>query len=219
MNIKHYNDFLEYLSGKKFSTGQKFKYLLSKNEITLKDYVSHLVKNKNVIHIGACDHLEVIDKKIQEDNFLHTIISKFSKECIGIDVNSTAVEYLKQKYNIDNIVILDIVNSEIPEKIKNMKWDYILLLDVLEHIENPGIFLKELHKKFYGIAKNVILSVPNAFCLNNVFNIFKCEELINTDHKFWFTPYTLCKLLTIAGFIPLEISFVQRAQSYPKKIL
>jgi hypothetical protein len=35
------------------------------------------------------------------------------------------------------------------------------------------------------------------------------KELINSDHRYWFTPYTLAKVVTRAGFTSLRLGFVE----------
>ena len=32
-------------------------------------------------------------------------------------------------------------------------------------------------------------------------------EIINSDHRFWFTPYTIAKVLVSAGYNPEKISY------------
>jgi hypothetical protein len=33
------------------------------------------------------------------------------------------------------------------------------------------------------------------------------REVINSDHRFWFTPYTISKVLVSAGYIPDKIIY------------
>ena len=56
-----------------------------------------------------------------------------------------------------------------------------------------------LHQNYRSISKELIITVPNALKKTNRKNGTHFE-LINTDHRFWFTPYTLAKNLTTAGF-------------------
>jgi len=86
------------------------------------------------------------------------------------------------------------------KKSKNLKFDYLLIPDVIEHIGNPVIFLATIKDKFKHNVNEIILSVPNAFSINNFINAFKGREIINTDHRFWFTPYTLSKIAIDAGY-------------------
>jgi hypothetical protein len=71
--------------------------------------------------------------------------------------------------------------------------------EVLEHMDNPVTFLNIIHKKYAGNIDKLIITVPNAFGWPNFKNVFRHRECINTDHRYWFTPYTLGKIVVRAG--------------------
>ena len=54
---------------------------------------------------------------------------------------------------------------------------------------------------------NIIITVPNAFWLQNLRFAFRTREGINTDHRHWFSPFTLLKHLRTAGFMATDIFF------------
>jgi len=72
--------------------------------------------------------------------------------------------------------------------------------DVIEHIGNPVHFLNAIREKFENNVDKIILTTPNAFRLQNSLNALKGVEVLNSDHRFWFTPYTLSKILTDAKY-------------------
>ena len=39
-------------------------------------------------------------------------------------------------------------------------------------------------------------------------------EIINSDHRFWFTPYTITKVLVSAGYNPEKITYSNLQKSY-----
>lgn len=171
-----------------------------KTVLTRISYLLRLVENRNIVHIGFADHIELIDEKIQRDIWLHNKLIQCSKLCVGIDINTDAVEYIKKNYKIENIFRLDILNEELPPLLKNKKWDYVLLGEILEHVNSPILFLEKLRMKFKDYASSIILTVPNALRISNFQNVFRYTEKINTDHRYWFTPYTLAKILSLAGY-------------------
>jgi hypothetical protein len=75
----------------------------------------------------------------------------------------------------------------------------VILGEVLEHIDNPVKFLTVLDDKINSIASAVIITVPNAWQYLNWKKALKGIEVINSDHRYWFTPYTICKVATCAG--------------------
>ena len=74
-----------------------------------------------------------------------------------------------------------------------------LLADVIEHVGDVVSFLKSMQRYRF---KTLVVATPNAFRLRNFLSY---GELINTDHRYWFSPYTLCKVLTDAGFAPRQV--------------
>ena len=87
-----------------------------------------------------------------------------------------------------------------PDEIKNNHFDVLLISDVIEHIGDPLTFLKEINRVFKNVVDKIIITTPNAFRLENFLSAYKNEEVINTDHKFWFSQYTLSKLIIESGF-------------------
>ena len=46
----------------------------------------------------------------------------------------------------------------------------------------------------------MIVTVPNALRERNCRASRNDGEIINSDHRFWFTPFTIAKVLTVADF-------------------
>lgn len=97
------------LSGEEFSDACwfDFKDKTYDNRIDLIRHILKEKKNCKCIHLGATDHLELIDKKIQKNEWLHKIISENSEKTIGIDINQKAVNYC-QSIGWNNILCADI---------------------------------------------------------------------------------------------------------------
>ena len=84
--------------------------------------------------------------------------------------NSTGIEPDKIKCEVLNFFKLNIINDtfeNISNKLKNDHYDLIIISQVLEHIENPLILLKEINKK---LKKNGHLWIDVPLCNNNYFN-------------------------------------------------
>ena len=90
-------------------------------------------------------------------------------------------------------------------------FQFLLLLDVIEHLKNPERFLERLRKQFRYPPKTVVLTTPNiAFVVQRVmlalgqFNYGKAGILDRT-HTRLFTFRSLRRLLTETGFRIREI--------------
>ncbi|MEA2018327.1 MAG: methyltransferase domain-containing protein, partial [Campylobacterota bacterium] len=197
--MKFSNKDKEYLSGECFSSGYNIKLSGFNTSTTRLEYLINKVKNKNILHIGFVDHLPVIDEKIKLKKWLHDDIDHFSKYCLGVDINLEGVNYIQDKYPKYDVAYLDIMDNNIPQQIKEIKWDYIILPDVIEHINFPVDFLKSIKENYSKYCETLIITTPNATRYRNIKEVFNNTELINTDHRFWFTPYTLGKIVTDSG--------------------
>jgi len=159
-----------------------------------------IVYNQKVLHLGCTDHLSLIDDKVKSGTYFHQQLSRVSSECLGIDINRASIEHL---YNlgIKNIIERDITQPGISQ-ITNEVWDYLLMAEVLEHIDNPVSFLKEIAIHYKDSIRNLIVTVPNAFGFIHMLQAMNNGvESINKDHRYWFTPYTLCKVAHQAGLV------------------
>jgi len=216
--MKYNNEELEYLRGIKFSNGAKFKLTSKSDFLNRDDYLIHLSKDKTIMHLGFVDHIPLIDEKIKKGNWLHKKLIDASKICFGVDINKEGVDYIQKKYNYPNLYAIDIISDNLPDEIKNERFDYLLIPDVIEHIGNPVAFLQAIREKLTNVDK-VILTTPNALCLNNFKFSLKNVECINTDHRFWFTPYTLSKIVTDAGYEIEKIGFYEHSVLGRRQIL
>jgi len=209
----------KFLSNEIFSNGASFD--IEGNDIILNrdDYLVHLAKNKSVLHLGFVDHLPLIDDKIKNASWLHKKLIDASSVCYGIDINQEGIEYLADQYQIDNLYCIDITSDIIPEAISSQKFDYMFIPDVIEHIGNPVNFLMAIKENFKGNVGKIILTTPNAFRWNNFMNSFKNKEVINTDHRFWFTPYTLSKIVSDAGYKIIDLKYVEHGRFSRREII
>lgn len=200
----------KYISGKKFSSGLRIVFNNNKIEEESRiDKIRTLVCGKRVIHLGFTDHISLIKTKIENRVWLHGLLEKDCSECFGIDINREAVEFIKKEYGYDNTVCANILTDDVLNK-KQGVWDYIILGEILEHIENPVHFIETIRKKYHSKIRKIIITVPNIFCRYHAKNILKGIEHINTDHCYWFSPYTILKVAHEAGLKNCILDFAQR---------
>jgi 2-polyprenyl-3-methyl-5-hydroxy-6-metoxy-1,4-benzoquinol methylase len=168
------------------------------------DVIFELVRGKSVLHIGCTDHMEIIELKLQSNNLLHQRLSGVASACLGIDIDEKAAGYLRSR-GFENILIADITQPGISQ-IAAARWDYLLLAEILEHIDDPVSFLKAIATHYKKNLGGVIITAPNAFGLIHMSSALGDGiESVNRDHRYWFTPYTLCKSAYQAGLIPDNI--------------
>ena len=103
-------------------------------------------------------------------------------------------------------------------EIENVKFDYAILGEVLEHVDNPVLFIASIIDSYRENIDRLIITVPNAFSSWHNKMAKKGIECINSDHRYVFTPYTLTKVLNEAGMEVEEIVFADPNLNIIEKI-
>ncbi|GAB1414763.1 methyltransferase domain-containing protein [Paludibacter sp.] len=220
--MKFNEEIIDYLKGKKFSNSLKVKY--SPNKFKLQTRIDELVSRvsgKKIIHLGCADHLDLIDNKIKSGKWLHGIFLKNTNKCIGIDINQETITYLEDKYKIPDLHCIDVLKeNDLTHIFQDISWDYLVLGEIIEHVNNPVHFLENIHKKFKGSTSKILITAPNVFNIYNAKNINKNLEVINSDHRYWFSPYTLTKVIMESGFKNCKITYAEQVPfPFIKKVI
>ena len=194
-----------YLDGTEFNENVSFTYKFDTPISDRLTILAGLARGKRVLHIGCCDHPPNLRAKLAEHKWLHGRLSEVADECVGIDINAEAVEYAKSISGLKNIYCRDITGRVAIPEISHLMFDSVIFGEVLEHIGNPVNFLGSFVRRYGTNVRRVIITVPSALRGGNVLNIFRNRETINSDHRFFFTPYTLSKVAWDAGLLPLSV--------------
>lgn len=211
-------EIFKYLKGEKFSTSLSVEYDRTRYEaVSREGSITSLIKDCKVIHIGCADHIPLIREKIANNIWLHKLITDNARHCIGIDIDSQSIEYVKNETGYNNVICGNILTDDLPE-ITNTKWDYAVFGEIIEHIDDPVHFLKTFRQRFGGSVNGFIVTVPNIYNRHHFSNMLRYREVINSDHRYWFTPYTISKILVTAGYTPEKIIFSNLTSLTPMQL-
>ncbi len=206
--MKITQDFIPYINGEKFSVSLKLIIAEKQNDILYRfPFLENLVQNRRIIHLGCLDHIPLIGEKIEKDIWLHARLTRQAAHCLGVDIDREGVDYVTKQFGINNVVCGDITTGEIPE-IGRSHWDYLVAGEILEHVDNPVAFLQSIKQQHHGRIERLIITVPNAFDIRNHKNALRHTEEINSDHRYYFTPFTLWKIIHLAGMTLESLEFV-----------
>ena len=125
-----YND--DYFFGNEYINYIKDKKQIQKNanlRVKLIKRFSHKFLKQNLFEIGCAYGF-----------FLNFVKKKFNY-VEGIDVNNEAIEYGKKNFNID--ISCDDFETK---NIEKNKFNIFCMWDVIEHLQNPDIYLKKINK-------------------------------------------------------------------------
>lgn len=199
-------NFRPYLSGERFSDALEFSVTPAGPVKPRIDQIIDLVRGKRVIHVGCCDHKEILEERLAQNMWLHAIVTEHSEACLGVDINKEAIEVAKKASGLDNIIYGDVSQGGIAE-IHDNQWDIALFADVLEHIPNATNFLSGFVSNYKSNVGSVIISVPNSMRAGNFVSGMKSKENINTDHKCEYSPFTICKTMSTSGMVVEDVYF------------
>ena len=197
MHLSGYDD---YLYDEKFSSDLHVQYPKQRGIVNKMDYIKGLIQDKRLVDVGFADHYALIDERLRNNDWLHSHFRSWTSGIIGIDIDPKAVNYIKEKFGYQDVFCHDITGASLLQPLLDDQWDYLILSEVLEHIPDPASFLRRIKENYGSRIKKMIITVPNAYGLITLRSVFNRVERINSDHKFWFTPYTLSKVVVSAGF-------------------
>jgi hypothetical protein len=216
--MKIENSVNPYLDGVKFHNGLPVKIASRQKLFSRIEFLTGYAAGKKIIHMGCADHVPIIKEKIEKGTWLHERLTKVAQKVEGVDVDADAIDYIKSNFNVHNIRCLDLVNDPVPADLAQESWDGMIMGELLEHIDNPVSFLKAVNEKYRSCVDELVLTIPNALSLSNFYQAtIKNVERINTDHRYWFTPYTIYKILGRAGYKPVNHEFASYYSLNPEK--
>lgn len=165
--------------------------LAVKKTVILDLFVKETVADKTVLCLGSGPW----NKDKNKLNNRYKILIEKSKNWYGADIQLPQENANKNLFYTD-LNRLDFF-STLPSNV-----DIIMLIEVLEHLENPIATLKYIYKNKPKNTK-LLISVPNGNSLGRLlFAIFNTPKLHTQDkyHNYVFNEQTLINTLRAAGF-------------------
>ena len=210
----YYGDEISYVNGLKYA----FQVFLLNLKAKLQNYsifydrkfdIKKKIQNNYVLKDKFdSPHKKVIDRIENNSNILDLGCNDVS---LGYNLRKiknckiTAVDINSNEKNYENFIQYDL-NLGLPD-LNYQEFDYILLLDVLEHLDDPETFMKNLKSK---IDKNenirLVISTPNiAFFIIRLMLLFGNfnygqRGILDKTHKRLFTFRSFHKLISQSGF-------------------
>lgn len=164
-------------------------------------WIDEKVADRKVLEIGGIGDYENYEKTDFKE-WRHKRIKQIAKELIGGDIEKDGIKFVNSRGF--NFKYFDIENTDITAN--TGKFERILLLDVIEHLNNIGNGLENI-KKYMDDTSEFIISTPNPMALNNIARTL-IGKRINTleDHTVWMDEINFQQFAKRYGF---EISEIQ----------
>lgn len=159
----------------------------------------NIESNSRVLEIGSS--VGYLTKHLKEEKNCQVDIVEIDEEAGKIAAQFARKAYIGAQGDLDSDCLKNIPQED--------KYDYIVILDVLEHLRTPEKVIKDVGTLLASEGK-VILSVPNvahnAVLINLFNNRFQYTDLglLDRTHITFFTYNSLIQMLQDAGFSALE---------------
>jgi predicted TPR repeat methyltransferase len=164
----------------------------------LTDRVTYLVnecKGKRVLHLG-CTDWPWTEERIKSGLLLHPKLNAAASFLAGVDADPAGVDAFRKIGYTETYV--DNVEMFSNPAVCNGKFDVIVAGEIIEHLENPGLFLRGV-QKLMTPSTELIITTVNAYCFFRfVFYVVRRED-VHPDHNYYFSPVVLRKLITRCG--------------------
>lgn len=173
------------------------------------DSVVGLTEGPKVLHIG-CGGARKVGTDPVESRWLHGLLCDRFEEVWGLDTNGPGIERLREK-GYENLYHMAAEDFDV-----DTTFDTIVAGEVIEHLTDPGSFLRHIGKHLKPGGR-LVLTTPYAFSIG--FTIYAAlkwpKTCSNDDHKMWFCPTTLEQLGNESG---LRTSHLELSLNYPKSL-
>jgi len=176
------------------------------DDATQKSILKKLRTGLDLIHQYCSGPGEILDIGCSTGYFLN-FARDFGWKTLGIDVNQNVIEYAKKKFNLD-VKAGELEESNFPDN----QFDAVTLFDVIEHLPNPLLTLKEVYRivKPNGI---VLLTTPNIDGIFPKLTYFLFAKTIGAwehptppGHLYQFSRRTIRRILENAN---LKVLFIK----------
>ncbi len=180
------------------------------------DFIKKISAGKKVLHLG-CTNYPYTEDSIKNEMLLHFDLGKTAKELYGFDYDQAGLDVLG-KYDVKNLHRADLEKLE--EVALDETFDVIIAGEMIEHLSNPGLFLRGI-RRFMRKDTKLVITTINAYCAMR-FIIYGlrgkggANEPVHPDHVFYFSHSTLKLLLKRENYAVEQFLFYDIGNEHRK---
>jgi SAM-dependent methyltransferase len=160
------------------------------------DYLRETCKGKSVLHLG-CTDWPYTSQRLRYGDLLHLDLQQYARSLWGIDGDQEGLDLLAGR-GVCNLFSGDLEHLEdVPI---TQTFDVVIAGEVIEHLSNPGLFLRGV-RRFMEPNTVLVITTVNAYCGFRMLRYFArgrggTAEPVHPDHVAYYSYATLTRLLT-----------------------
>lgn len=171
------------------------------------DIIKSISKGKKVLHLG-CTNYPYTQLAIDGDALLHNELESVTAELFGFDYDQEGIDVLAAQGS-ENLYRADL--EKLDEVDLDIKFDVIIAGEIIEHLNNPGLFLNGI-QRFMDAESELIITTINAysalrFATYALRGKGGTNEPVHPDHVYYFSYKTLKLLVERAGLTVKDFYF------------
>ena len=171
------------------------------------EFIKEACRGKKVLHLGCTDY-PFTERVIASDMLLHFKLAEIASELYGFDFDQAGIDILRT-HGVQNIYRADL--EKLDEVDLNEKFDVIIAGEMIEHLSNPGLFLRGI-RRFMKADASLIITTINAygglrFALYSLRGKGGTNESVHPDHVSYYSYSTLNLILKRENFRVREFYF------------
>ena len=154
-------------------------------------YIQNLAAGLDVLDVGCAG--KKADGRVVTATTLHQQLTPVCKSLLGVDTDVEGVRLMeKAGFHVicDNITSMQL----------KQKFDVIIAGEVIEHLLNPGLALKNLGTHLTHDGR-LVLTTCNPFYYRQQSKILRRGKIqVHQEHTAWYDPVTIAVMLNNSGF-------------------
>lgn len=180
-------------------------------------------KQENYFDFERLEMLEFLPKEIGKSiefgcsngHFSKFVKDNYNCESWGVDFDEIAIEVAKTK--LDKVICGDAL--EAIEQLPDSYFDCLICNDLIEHLPDPLMFLRNVSRKMKSGA-SLVCSIPNVRYWKNTWDFlikkdWKYEDagILDYTHNKFFTFKSISRLLSDAELSNIQVTGINRTKS------
>jgi hypothetical protein len=155
------------------------------------DFIKKACAGKKVLHLG-CTNYPYTKESLENNILLHNEIEAVAGELYGFDFDQKGIDVLLEAGG-KNLFRADLEKLE--EVRLDETFDVIIAGEIIEHLSNPGLFLKGI-RRFMNVQTNLVITTISAYSAMR-FMIYGLRgrggtiEPVHPDHVAYYSYRTL----------------------------